>query len=77
MKHSLSFLTFFVFISLSILAQDKWNIEHTIHSEVFGKERKISVTLPERYFLRDSLTEFSATYILDTQYSKKSNSTLI
>ena len=68
MKHALTCFIFSICLSLSLTAQDKFNIDHVIQSKVFGKERKISVTLPDRYFGRDSLATFTTTYILDCQY---------
>ncbi len=58
-----------LFSSLSpTQAQPQWDITHEIESEIFKGPRKISVRLPERYFLRDSLSKFAVIYVLDGQY---------
>ena len=57
----LSFLIQFSF------AQDQQDFEHTMNSKVFEKERKVKVFLPKRY-LRDSISKFAVTYVLDAQH---------
>ncbi|WP_298508973.1 alpha/beta hydrolase-fold protein [uncultured Kordia sp.] len=61
---SILYIMLFVFVSY---AQDKSEIEHTITSEVFGKERKVKVFLPNRYN-RDTISNFAVTYVLDAQH---------
>ncbi|WP_299888016.1 alpha/beta hydrolase-fold protein [uncultured Lacinutrix sp.] len=48
-------------------AQDKLEIEHTINSKVFGKERKVKVLLPKSYS-KDSTATYAVTYVLDAQH---------
>jgi predicted alpha/beta superfamily hydrolase len=56
-----------VFFFITSTAQNKSEIEHTVTSEVFGKERKVKVFLPNRY-QRDSISKFAVTYVLDAQH---------
>ncbi|MEL6809977.1 MAG: alpha/beta hydrolase-fold protein [Bacteroidota bacterium] len=56
----------FLYFIGNVQAQNEQNIEHVIQSDVFGKERKVRVFLPERYF-RDSTSTFMTTYVLDAQ----------
>ena len=50
----------------SLPAQDNANIEHTIASAIFNKERTVRVFLPSRY-LNDSTATFPVVYVLDAQ----------
>jgi len=68
MKTLQTFLSLcFVFAFSTTIAQTESEIEHTITSEVFGKERKIKVFLPNRY-RRDTISNFAVTYVLDAQH---------
>lgn len=57
----------FLFI-ISLTAQDKSNFEFSIDSKTFGKERKISVFLPDRY-LQNPNDSFGVVVMLDAQSS--------
>ncbi|WP_299335401.1 alpha/beta hydrolase-fold protein [uncultured Psychroserpens sp.] len=54
------------FSTIQVEAQDSSNIEHVINSEVFNKERKVRVFLPQRY-KNDTISNFAVVYILDAQ----------
>lgn len=58
---------FVVTLCTSSLAQNPTEIDHTLTSEVFGKERKVRVFLPNRYY-RDTTATFAVTYVLDAQH---------
>lgn len=67
MKRLISICLLGTILSISsISAQDKANIEHTIASAVFNKERTVRVFLPSRY-LNDSTATFPVVYVLDAQ----------
>ncbi|MDT0557262.1 alpha/beta hydrolase-fold protein [Ichthyenterobacterium sp. W332] len=63
---------FFLFILSALFcfeigeAQQQNNIEHSLQSSVFNKERRVRVHLPDRYF-RDSTTTYPVVYVLDAQ----------
>ena len=58
---------FFLALSCPIVAQNPTEIDHTLNSEAFGKERKVRVFLPNRYY-RDTTATFAVTYVLDAQH---------
>lgn len=65
------FLFFFVsLVAYPLLAQDDqpFTIDHTIASEAFGDERKITVYLPPSYYKRPE-AKYAVTYVLDGHYS--------
>ena len=51
----------------SVTAQDQQEIEHSIASKIFEKERKVKVFLPNRY-TRDSISKYPVVYVLDAQH---------
>lgn len=57
----------FLALSYSSVAQNPTNIDHTINSKAFEKERKVRVFLPNRYY-RDTAATFAVTYVLDAQH---------
>ena len=61
------FILFFAAIIQLSFAQDQQEFEHVINSKIFDKERKVKVFLPKRY-LRDSISKFAVTYVLDAQH---------
>ncbi|MEM1321949.1 MAG: alpha/beta hydrolase-fold protein [Bacteroidota bacterium] len=67
MKRALLLLIACLLLGAETFAQDQYNIEHTIQSKAFDKERTIKVLLPNRYF-RDTTGTFLVTYVLDAQY---------
>ncbi|MEM6685303.1 MAG: alpha/beta hydrolase-fold protein [Bacteroidota bacterium] len=68
MKTIQTFLSLcFVFSFCTTYAQTDSEIEHTLNSEVFGKDRKVKVFLPNRY-RRDTISNFAVTYVLDAQH---------
>ncbi|WP_298417287.1 alpha/beta hydrolase-fold protein [uncultured Kordia sp.] len=70
MKFFKTFCSIYILLFLCIsFAQNKAasEIEHTINSKVFGKERKVKVFLPTRYH-RDSISKYAVTYVLDAQH---------
>ncbi|MEM6719328.1 MAG: alpha/beta hydrolase-fold protein [Bacteroidota bacterium] len=56
-----------VFAFSTTAAQTESEIEHTVNSEIFGKERKVKVFMPNRY-RRDTTSKFAVTYVLDAQH---------
>lgn len=63
------FAFLFSFCTISIFAQDnqKFDIDHTIASNAFGDERKITVYLPQSYY-DDPKDKFTVTYVLDGHF---------
>ena len=66
-KISQSLILLLSFLIQFSFAQDQQDFEHTMNSKVFEKERKVKVFLPKRY-LRDSISKFAVTYVLDAQH---------
>ena len=63
----LSLLAIFLCVPVCFAQNDPSEIEHTIDSKIFGKERKVRVFLPTRY-QRDSISKFAVAYVLDAQH---------
>ena len=62
----LAVLLFVLCINAFSYAQEGKTIEHIIQSEAFGKERKIYVHLPKKYFNYET-DSFMVVYVLDAQ----------
>lgn|GEM_PF-6405644 len=58
------FTLLFLFSFHGIFAQKQ--VEHLIHSKIFGDERKVTVYLPKEYLL-DSLAKFPVAYCEDIE----------